>query len=155
MTTPTAGLVRRTLALGLDALIPAALVSLLLLVGILDARPLRPPPDWFWTEWWFKFWLDDPAVFVTPLVLFGGLWLVWIMAWEALTDGGSPGDRAAGIRVVDEQLRRPSIPRQILRTAGVFGNVATLGLGWLWVAVSPTRRGVHDMVSGTWVIVSR
>jgi uncharacterized RDD family membrane protein YckC len=149
----TAGLVRRGLSIVIDILFGVAATAVTYLVGLFDASLFSPPPDWFWTEWWLKHWLDAPSSFFGPIVFFAVTTLIWTSTWEGLA-GRTPGDRLAGIRVVDGNGERPGTVRVVLRAVGVVLNLASLGLGWLWIVVSPSRRGWHDLLSGTWVVLS-
>jgi uncharacterized RDD family membrane protein YckC len=149
----TAGVVRRGLSLSFDALFGVAFTVAGYALGLFDATPFHPPPDWFWTEWWLKHWLDAPSVFVVPVVSFAIATLLWVATWEATT-GRTPGDRLAGLRVIDAAGERPNPLRIALRTLGMMLNVASLGLGWLWIVVSPCRRGWHDLLSGTWTALN-
>ncbi|QDG54272.1 RDD family protein [Persicimonas caeni] len=147
----TAGLARRGLALVLDATPAAFVVALSFAFGWLDARILQPPHGWFWSEWLFKFWLDERAALILPVALFLGLAIAWTTAWEALR-GRSPGGQVAGVLVVDRDAFTVSATRAILRGVGAGLNVASLGLGYLWIFVSSYRRGWHDYLAGTLVI---
>ena len=148
----TAGIVRRGAALAIDAMFALGLVAVLYGAGVFRGEPFRPPADWFWTEWWFKTWLDDPRVFIDPVIGFCALLWAWTSGWEA-ANGRTPGDRLLRIRVVDRYGDRPTVARQLARAAATLLNVGSLGLGWLWIVVSPTRRAWHDYASGTWTIV--
>lgn len=150
----TVGLVRRAVAILFDASFGAAATAVGYAVGLFDASPFSPPPDWFWTEWWLRHWLDSPAVFIVPLSFFLIASILWTVVWEATT-GRTPGDRVMGMRVIDGAGDRPGPLRMGARTAGIVLNIASLGLGWLWVAVSPARRGWHELLSGTYTVVNR
>lgn len=150
----TAGLLRRAGALTVDA-IAAALATLVgFATGLFEMSVFRVPPDWFWTEWWFKFWLDSPEVLVRPVVGFALFLLLWTALLEAWR-GRTLGDAIFGLRVVQSDGWEPTKLRVLVRTLGNLLNVATLGLGWLWIIVSPSRRGLHDYLSATFVVVER
>lgn len=147
----TAGLWRRGLSMLLDAIPAAFIVALGFAVGWLDAELLRPPHGWFWTEWVFKYWLDDRAALVMPLVVFFSSAIAWTTIWEAWS-GRSPGARVARLLVVDRSAFKLSATRAVLRGVGAWLNLASLGLGYLWILVSSYRRGWHDYLAGTLVI---
>lgn len=147
----TASFWRRALALLVDAATGLGAIGLAFATGLLDDRMLFPEPGWFWTEWWLKFWLDDPDVFYRPVVWWLALTLAWTLAWE-LASGRTPGDRLLGVEVVDADGDLPHPGRIALRGLGMTLNVATLGLGWLWALVAPSRRALHDVISGTYVV---
>jgi uncharacterized RDD family membrane protein YckC len=146
-----AGLLRRLPAAAVDALPALALVWVLYAIGVFDSAVLRPPEDWFWTEWLLKFWLDDPTVLVLPPATLIALGIMTSATAEGIW-GCSLGGRVLGLRVVDKDGFDISGGRVTLRMLGSIANVATLGLGYLWIAVSRYRRGLHDLISGTVVI---
>ena len=43
-------------------------------------------------------------------------------------------------------------PRALVRTAGYVVSVASLGLGFLWIAFDSEKRGLHDWMAGTYVV---
>lgn len=150
----TSGLLRRGLALAIDALFAAMVLGLGYATGLLDSAPFRPDPGWFWTEWWLRIWLDDTSVFVVPAMAFFVLVWLWTLGWE-FAASRTPGDRLLQIEVVDSDGMRPAWYRLLIRGLAVWVNIATLGLGWLLGFVSPSRRAFHDLVSGTWVVRTR
>lgn len=147
----TAGLFRRLPAIALDALPSSALVAVGFAMGAFDARIFSAPEGWFWSEWIFKYWLDDRAALLAPVAALVGLGIIWTAAWEAST-GRSPGARLLRLRIVDRSGRRIRPKHAWLRALGAVLNTATLGLGYLWIIVSRFRRGWHDLVSGAVVI---
>jgi uncharacterized RDD family membrane protein YckC len=60
--------------------------------------------------------------------------------------------RAVKIRIIDLYGDEPSTRRALLRTVGYLAGFATLGLGFLWVGFDAERRGLHDWLSGTYVV---
>jgi uncharacterized RDD family membrane protein YckC len=147
----TAGLIRRLGALVLDAIPAAFIVACCFAVGWFDSAIFRPAHGWFWSEWIFSFWLDDRQALVVPAGAFVGLGIVWTTLWEAAS-GRSPGARIAGLLVLDQSAFRVSAARASLRGLGSALNVASLGLGYLWIFVSTYRRGWHDYLAGTVVV---
>jgi uncharacterized RDD family membrane protein YckC len=131
---------------------PAALmVAAGFALGVFDSDIFQPPADWFWSEWVFKFWLDERAVILVPLATWIVLSIVWTSVWEAV-GARSLGGRILGLLVVDRSgLRIGSLPA-FRRALGAALNVATLGLGYGWILTSSYRRGWHDWLSGTVVV---
>lgn len=150
----TVGLLRRAPALLIDAVPAAFLTALLFAVGALDARILRPEPGWFWTEWLLKFWLDDRGSLLAPLAVFALASIIWTTLWEVVASR-TPGSRVVGLRVVDREGFDISTAQALLRGLGSLVNLATLGLGYLWVFVSRYRRGWHDLMAGSYVVRER
>lgn len=148
----TAGLIRRGAALAVDATAAGLATLVGFATGVFEISLFRVPPDWFWTEWWFKYWLDAPELLVRPVVGFALFLLLWTALLEAWR-GRTLGDAILGLRVVQSDGWEPSKPRVVLRMLGNILNITTLGLGWLWIIVSPSRRAFHDYLSGTFVVV--
>ncbi len=150
----TAGLWRRLPALVIDAVPAMVAVALGFGLGLFDGRIFRPPHGWFWSEWLLKYWLDQRATLVVPIGCFFGVAIVWTALWEART-GRSLGGRLVGLLVVDRSAFTIGPTRALLRALGAVVNVCTLGLGYGWVLVSSYRRGWHDYIAGTVVVVKR
>ena len=62
---------------------------------------------------------------------------------------------AGRLRVIDLYGDPPSIARAGGRAAGYLASLATLGLGFLWIGFDSEKRGLHDWLSGTYVVVDR
>ncbi len=101
------------------------------------------------------FWLDlflaaDPA-------LLGGLGLtlaigaIYVMVFQ-VTTSATPGMRLLKTRIIDIYGDQPSTARALARTAGYLAGIATLALGFLWIGFDPEKRGLHDWLSGTYVV---
>ena len=146
-----AGLLRRLPALLLDLVAPTLLIGLLVAADVLERSLIAPPPGWFWSEWWLSFWLDDPTTLWTPVLVFVLLGLLWNTGWE-LALGRTPGAMALGLRVVDRGALPIGRAHALRRGLGAALNVLTLGLGYGLVAVTPLRRGLHDLVGGSVVV---
>jgi uncharacterized RDD family membrane protein YckC len=66
--------------------------------------------------------------------------------------GRSPGRWITGSQIIDTRGQvPPSIGRLFLRNVVRLLGVMTLGLSWLPVLVLPSRRALHDVLSGTMV----
>lgn len=150
-TLATAGVLRRAPAMLIDTLPAFVGLALCFGFGVFDAQIFQPTSEWFWTEWLFKYWLDDRAALVLPVMTLAGLSIAWTAIWEALA-GRSPGAMLVRLAVVDRRGARISAGRAGLRAIGAAINVATLGLGYLWIFVSRYRRGWHDLLAGSFVV---
>lgn len=150
----TAGLLRRGCAGLVDLAFALGLVAVLLMLEVLDPTFLRPPPDWFWTEWLLKHWLDSPDELLRPLAALLAIGISWTAAWEGVT-GRTPGDRLLGLVVVARDGHDMVWWQAPLRAIGQLLEVGSVGLGWAWGFVSPTRRTVADYISGTLVIIAK
>ncbi|MGM0556018.1 MAG: RDD family protein [Myxococcota bacterium] len=146
-----AGLLRRLPAIAVDALPALLVVWILYAVGVFDSAVLRPPEDWFWSEWLLNYWLDAPTVLLLPPATFLLLAIMTCAGAEAVL-GRSLGGRLLGLRVLDKDGFEVGGGRVLLRALGSALNVATLGLGYAWIVVSRYRRGLHDILAGTVVV---
>jgi uncharacterized RDD family membrane protein YckC len=122
--------------------------------GIFDAAVFDPPEGWFWSEWLLKYWLDDPTVLLLPPAGFFILAILTCAGAESVL-GRSFGGRLLGLRVLDKDGFEVGGGRVVLRAVGSVLNVATLGLGYLWILTSRYKRGFHDLISGTVVVRDR
>lgn len=71
-------------------------------------------------------------------------------AWQATL-----GKMALGIRVTDLQGNRISFPRALGRYPAKFISAIILGIGFLMVAWTQRKQGLHDMIVGTLVLNGR
>ena len=101
------------------------------------------------------FWLDlllasDPALLgIIGLCLATAT--VYVLVFQ-VTWACTLGMRLSRIHIIDIYGDSPSIVRVIARTAGYLATVATLGLGFVWIGFDRERRGLHDWLSGTYVV---
>lgn len=65
------------------------------------------------------------------------------------------GKLALGIRVTDLEGRRISFPRALGRYFAKFLSAIILGVGFLMVAWTQRKQGLHDMICGTLVLNGR
>jgi uncharacterized RDD family membrane protein YckC len=78
--------------------------------------------------------------------LFGLLYYVYF--WGAR--GATPGKSLLGLTVVTETGETPiGYGRALLRLVGYAASSFLLGVGFLLIAFSPDRRGLHDRIAGT------
>jgi uncharacterized RDD family membrane protein YckC len=71
-------------------------------------------------------------------------------AWQATL-----GKLALGIRVTDLQGKRISLPRALGRYPAKFLSWIIFGIGFLMVAWTQRKQGLHDMIAGTLVLNGR
>lgn len=85
---------------------------------------------------------QDIFLFLAYFIIPTGVW------------GQTLGKWAAGIAVVDREGRAPgvamSIPREVAWKVVSYGAA---GAGLLWVLFDKERRGWHDRLAGTWVVL--
>jgi len=144
-----AGLATRAAAYAIDAGVVAWLVSAasfvggsvasLLDSGLADAGQLDTGiPDHF------ELGLATTAVTVAVIAT-----IYFTLSWWLF--GRSVGKLALGVRVVDANGLRPSFTSALVRALMYYVSAIFL-LGFLWIGLSPQRRGWHDRVARTWVV---
>ena len=69
--------------------------------------------------------------------------------------GRTPGKLLVGLRVIDTKGRKIGPIRAFVRTLAYFPSGLCFGMGFLWAAFDVERRGVHDLIAGTFVIRGR
>lgn len=105
--------------------------------------------------WGLDFWLDlllasDPAL-VGALGLTLAIASIYSLIFH-ISMGRTLGMRALKLRIIDVYGDEISTPRALARTAGYLLGVASLGLGFLWIAFDSEKRGLHDWLAGTYVV---
>ncbi len=93
------------------------------------------------------------AVVLAPVgILAAGLVpLVYtLVGWTR--SGATPGKRACGLRVVREDGRPLGIGAAVARLIGYMLGSMLLGIGYLMVAFTDRKRGLHDMIASTVVL---
>ncbi len=94
----------------------------------------------------------DPGIHIVGFGLgfFGG-WL-----YEALLTSSSMqatlGKLVLGMRVTDLQGQRITFGRATARHFAKYLSTAILGIGYLMVAFTEKKQGLHDMIAGTLVV---
>jgi uncharacterized RDD family membrane protein YckC len=74
--------------------------------------------------------------------------LYYLYFWGAR--GATPGKSLLGLGIVTMEGRTPiGYGRALLRLLGYAVSSAFLGIGFLLIAFSPDRRGLHDRIAGT------
>lgn len=146
-----AGFWRRVAAAALDAavLVPACLI-LTWLAGALSGVHL-PASRHGGLDFWLDLLLGSDPALVGGLGLSLAIASIYVLLFQ-FTTGRTLGMRALKLRIIDIYGDAPSFGRAAARTAGYLVGLATLGLGFLWVGFDSERRGLHDWLSGTYVV---
>jgi uncharacterized RDD family membrane protein YckC len=152
--TPTvyvAGFWRRALGGVVDAFVvlPLALGVIWTasrLTGLALPSPRRSAVD---------YWLDlllagDPGL-CAALGLGAAVLLVYLLLFQTLA-GRTLGMRLVRLQIIDVYGDPPAVARAAARAVGYLVSLATLGLGFLWIAFDHEKRGLHDWLAGTYVI---
>jgi uncharacterized RDD family membrane protein YckC len=81
-------------------------------------------------------------------------WLYFALM-ESSSRGATVGKMVVGLKVVDEQGRRISFLRATGRFFAKFVSMILLFVGFIMVAFTDRKRGLHDMIAGTLVVKTR
>jgi uncharacterized RDD family membrane protein YckC len=106
---------------------------------------------------YFRSMGDPQASFVSygmvDIVVDYGLPLVLtVFFWTRL--GGTPGKLLFGCVVVDARTgNKITVRKALIRYLGYFVSALPLGLGFLWVAWDKQKRGFHDRLANTRVVI--
>ena len=84
-------------------------------------------------------------------IAFGAIYLVGF--WVA--DGATPGKKVFGLRVQMVNGDPIGIGAGLLRYVGYYISGLTFGIGFLMVAFTAEKRGLHDFIAGTVVVRQR
>jgi uncharacterized RDD family membrane protein YckC len=100
-------------------------------------------------------WLDlllagDPAM-LGVLGLVAAISAIYLVTFHTL-GGRTLGMRLLRLSVIDVHGDPPSALRSLVRTVGYFAAASLGGLGFFWVGFDREKRGLHDWLSGTYVI---
>lgn len=81
-------------------------------------------------------------------------WLYFALM-ESSERGATVGKMAVGLRVVTDQGQRLSFLHATGRYFAKFVSAIIMGIGFLMVAFTDRKRGLHDMIAGTLVVKVR
>ncbi len=101
------------------------------------------------------FWLDLLLAGNSALIGAFGLTLAIATTYSLIfhiSMGRTLGMRALKLRIIDVYGDEPSTQKALARTAGYLLCVASLGLGFIWIAFDSEKRGLHDWLASTYVI---
>ena len=96
----------------------------------------------------------NPAYWGTQGISFV-IGLLYFALLESSERGATLGKMAVGLRVVTDQGQRLSLANAIGRYLAKIVSAIILGIGFLMVAFTERKRGLHDMIAGTLVVKIR
>ncbi len=143
---------RRALAASVDALACLLLAALPYLLGLVSPDVFIPDDGFFWPDHMVLVLGRYPANIIGPVVWLLLVWCCWQFGWMYFDRGHSPGTRLARIKAVNVHGDPLTLTHAIRRALGHLLSGATLGLGWLWIFISPSRRSWPDLLSSTHMI---
>ncbi len=145
------GLGRRALAASIDgALLLPVVAACAVLVRLVVRTPL-PSSVGDTPSYVMELVVAGHPMAATVAILATVLWLLYQFFFAAFA-GGTPGLRATGLALVDASGAAPGMGTAVLRTVALILATAPLGLGLLWIGFDREKRGLHDHLSGTYVV---
>jgi uncharacterized RDD family membrane protein YckC len=146
----------------IDAIVVNALVGLTVSLAI-PALGINPADD----QWIWQHGLQQPFValidagvirspegffaLVLALLIVAFVWLYFALA-ESSPLRATPGKFVIGLKVTTREGRRVSFLRATLRHFAKILSVLPLGFGYLLIAFTPKKQGLHDMIAGCLVV---
>ena len=109
-------------------------------VGGTSVADATQPPQWHLRA-------PGPVNLISLLVPFAYYALLESSPWQATV-----GKRVCRLRVTRLDGRRISLPRALGRYLGKFVSAFILGIGFLMVAWTPRKQGLHDLMADTLVM---
>jgi uncharacterized RDD family membrane protein YckC len=98
----------------------------------------------------------DPKGFdPTATLVSVAIGLLYFALLESSERGATLGKMAVGLRVVTDQGQRLSFAHALGRYLAKFVSALILGIGFLMVAFTERKRGLHDMIASTLVVKAR
>lgn len=92
------------------------------------------------------------ADFALTLVLQIVLGAAYTIGFWVANQGQTPGKAALGIEVVMKDGGAIDVGPAVLRYLGYFPSGVLLGIGYLMIAFTSEKRGLHDYIAGTVVV---
>ena len=135
-----AGFLRRSAAAAIDGTV-VLLFQLLISIVLVGGLSLSTSRDDFGTA-------DLPYYGMTA-----GFLILYFAVAESGPHAATWGKRALGLAVRDRTGEPPGFRRALLRLLLRFLTTGTLLLGWLTILFTPRRQALHDLLSGTVVVV--
>jgi uncharacterized RDD family membrane protein YckC len=91
----------------------------------------------------------------TAAIVQSAITILYLASFWASPLQATPGQRICGLQVVDEiGARRISFVRALGRALACLLSGLLFGIGYIMVAFTERKRGLHDMIAGTCVVKS-
>lgn len=96
--------------------------------------------------------LPDVAIFVASITLSFAITFIYFV-WLTYTKGATLGKMAVGIKVISVDNNRLTLGKVVMREiVGKILSTITLFVGYLMVAFTAKKQGLHDIVAGSVVV---
>jgi uncharacterized RDD family membrane protein YckC len=93
--------------------------------------------------------IDDPAAQFSLGTVIGLIYTVGFWTLE----GATPGKMAIGARIVTVEGNEIGFGRALLRYIGVFISILIFFIGFIMIGFTKEKRGLHDYIAGTVVVL--
>lgn len=147
-----AGFWRRAAASVIDGVLLVPPVLLFGGASALVAGQNLPRPGELGPSYVVQLAVDGGASGVVALAMSALVVVLYVVTYTAMR-GRTPGQRAMSVHVIDIYGAAPSVGRALLRTLATVLSVVLCGLGVAWIAFSREKRGLHDLLAGTYVVL--
>ena len=152
-TVRVAGFWRRAAAGAVDLILLSVVFVLLdCVVMLLLGQPV-PKLSQLGPDYLVDVAINGDALAEVGLALLAILAFLYFFIFQALR-GQTPGQRLLGVRVIDGFGQPPSGTKALFRTAALLPAWAVCALGVVWIAFDREKRGLHDRLTDTYVIVA-
>jgi uncharacterized RDD family membrane protein YckC len=81
--------------------------------------------------------------------------IVYDVGFWVANDGATPGKMALGIKVRMANGEPIDVGPALLRYVGLYLSALILLIGYIMIAFTPQKRGLHDYIAGTVVVKTR
>ena len=101
--------------------------------------------------------VEGALVYLLPLANLLQLVVSWLyMAWfESSRHQATPGKMLLKLKVVDQRDQRISFGRATGRSFAKYLSTMICLIGWIMVAFTERKQGLHDILAGTFVVPDR
>jgi len=147
-----AGFWRRFAQAFVDAAIVVPVALLLSWISGKISGLVLPPTRSAGIDYWLDLALAGEPALWGGFLLGAAIATLYLLLFQAMT-GRTLGMRLLKVRVIDVYGNPPGALRATLRALGYLACVLTLGLGFVWIAFDREKRGLHDWIAGTYVIL--
>lgn len=98
-------------------------------------------------QFFLVLWTESSSPFYIVQI---GLIVLILYFW--VEKGATPGKMILGLRIVDENNQNVTWGRAILRYIGYFISGIILFIGYIMIAFTKKKQGLHDIIAKTYVI---
>ena len=153
METSFGGFWRRAAAYGIDKLILQIFYILLLTAGWLVLE-VKPPTKWFGEDMALLDGIPNAGLILSYYFTTLLLDMVYF-TWFHGSIGQTPGKILFRLRVVQANGAPMTFGLAFLRWVGYLLSKIVAYLGFIWIAFDRRKRGWHDRIAGTIVIIDK